>query len=101
MEGVTGTMARLSHVPGCSRAGLYGPANIDFRFVSQLRLQRAGTRQFSHETKKTEFCPRAPRSMSISRTLMAYAMKLNSGTQGYLKDADTRTTRTRARTRES
>ena len=41
MEGVTGTMAWLSHVPGCSRAGLYGPANIDFRFVSQLRLQRA------------------------------------------------------------
>ena len=33
MEGVTGTMAWLSHVPGCSRAGLYGPANIEF-FVS-------------------------------------------------------------------
>ena len=41
MEGVTGMMAWLSHVPGCSRAGLYGPANIDFRFVSKLRLQRA------------------------------------------------------------
>ena len=39
MEGVTGTMAWLSHVPVGSRAGLYGPANIDFRFVSQLRLQ--------------------------------------------------------------
>ena len=45
MEGVTGMMARLSHVPGCSRGGLYGPANIDFRFdfrdARQLRLQRA------------------------------------------------------------
>ena len=41
MEGVTGMMARLGHVPGCSRAGLYGPANIDFRFVSHLRLQQA------------------------------------------------------------
>ena len=30
MEGVTGMMARLSHMPGCSWAGLYGPANIDF-----------------------------------------------------------------------
>ena len=35
MEGVTGMMARLRHVPGCSRGGLYGPANIDFRFVGQ------------------------------------------------------------------
>ena len=42
MEGVTGMMGRLRHVPGCSRGALYGPANIDFRFVSQLRLQRAG-----------------------------------------------------------
>ena len=33
MEGVTGTMAWLSHVPGYSQSGLYGPANIDFRFV--------------------------------------------------------------------
>ena len=33
MDGVTGTMAWLSHVPVGSRAGLYGPANIDFRFV--------------------------------------------------------------------
>ena len=33
MEGVTGTMAWLSNVPGCSRAGLYGPADIDFPFV--------------------------------------------------------------------
>ena len=41
MEGVTGTMAWLSHVPDCSRAGLYGPANIDFRFVGKLRLQQA------------------------------------------------------------
>ena len=41
MEGVTGMMARLRHVPGCSRGGLYGPANIDFRFVYKLRLQRA------------------------------------------------------------
>ena len=41
MEGVTGMMARLSHMPGCSWAGLYGPANIDFPFVTQLRLQRA------------------------------------------------------------
>ena len=41
MEGVTGMMARLRHVPGCSRGGLYGPANIDFRFVYELRLQRA------------------------------------------------------------
>ena len=33
LEGVTGTMsmAWLSHVPGCSRGGLYGPENIDFR----------------------------------------------------------------------
>ena len=36
MEGVTGMMTRLRHVPGCSRGGLYGPANIDFRFVGQL-----------------------------------------------------------------
>ena len=42
MEGVTGMMAWLSHVPGCSRGGLYGPANIDFPFVGKLRLQRAG-----------------------------------------------------------
>ena len=35
MEGVTGMIARLRHVPGCSRGGLYGPANIDFRFVGQ------------------------------------------------------------------
>ena len=41
MEGVTGMMAQLRHVPGCSRGGLYGPANIDFRFMSHLRLQRA------------------------------------------------------------
>ena len=41
MVGVTDTMAWLSHVPSCSRAGLYGPASIDFRFVSELRLQRA------------------------------------------------------------
>ena len=41
MEGVTGMMARLRHVPGCSRGGLYGPANIDFRFVYELRLQQA------------------------------------------------------------
>ena len=41
MEGVAGTMAWLSHVPGCSRAGLYGYATVDFRFVRQLRLQRA------------------------------------------------------------
>ena len=41
MEGVTGMMARLGHVPGCSRGGLYGPAIIDFRFVYELRLQRA------------------------------------------------------------
>ena len=41
MEGVTGMMARLGHVPGCSRGGLYGPVNIDFPFVSELRLQRA------------------------------------------------------------
>ena len=43
MEGVTGMMARLRHVPGCSRGGLYGPANIDFRFVYELRLQQANT----------------------------------------------------------
>ena len=41
MEGVTGMMAQLSHMPFCSRAGLYGLANIDFPFVSELRLQRA------------------------------------------------------------
>ena len=41
MEGVTGMVARLGHVPGCSWAGLYGPANIDFRFVYELRLQQA------------------------------------------------------------
>ena len=41
MEGVAGMMARLSHEPDCSRAGLYGPANIDFRFVYELRLQQA------------------------------------------------------------
>ena len=33
MEDVAGTMAWLSHVPGCSRAGLYGYATVDFRFV--------------------------------------------------------------------
>ena len=42
MEGVTGTMAWLSHVPGCSRAGLYGPANIDFRFVKGGVLKNTG-----------------------------------------------------------
>ena len=44
MEGVAGMMARLSHEPDCSRAGLYGPANIDFRFVYELRLQQARRR---------------------------------------------------------
>ena len=39
MEGGTGRMARLRHVPGYSRGGLYGPVNIDFRFVELLRLQ--------------------------------------------------------------
>ena len=53
MEGVTGMMARLRHVPGCSRGGLYGPANIDFRFVSQLRLQRAGFGSKEISTKAT------------------------------------------------
>ena len=43
MEGVTSMLAWLGHVPGSSRAGLYGPANIDFRFVGKLRLQRAAT----------------------------------------------------------
>ena len=33
MEGVTGTMAWLSHVPGSPQGGLYRPANSDFRFV--------------------------------------------------------------------
>ena len=41
MDGVTGMLAWLSHVPVGSRVGLYWPANIDFRFVSELRLQRA------------------------------------------------------------
>ena len=43
MVGVTGTMAWLSHVdvPGYSQSGLYGPANIDFRFVGKLPLQQA------------------------------------------------------------
>ena len=41
MDGVTGMLAWLSHVPVGSRVGLYWPANIDFRFVSHLRLQRA------------------------------------------------------------
>ena len=31
----------LSHVPGSPEGGLYGPASIDFRFVSELPLQRA------------------------------------------------------------
>ena len=51
MEGVTGTMAGLGHVPGCSRAGRYGPANIDFRFVYRTRaipLQRAERHTKSH-----------------------------------------------------
>ena len=34
MEGVTGTMTWLSHVPGYSRSGLYGPANTGFRCVT-------------------------------------------------------------------
>ena len=41
MEGVTGMMTRLGHMPGCSRAGLYGPENLDFRLLKQLQLQRA------------------------------------------------------------
>ena len=41
MDGVTGMLAWLSHVPVGSRVGLYWPANIDFRFVSELRLQQA------------------------------------------------------------
>ena len=43
MDGVTGMLAWLSHVPVGSRVGLYWPANIDFRFVEKLRLQRAET----------------------------------------------------------
>ena len=41
MEGVTGTMAWLSHVPDCSRAGLYGPANIDFRIPDLAEMEAA------------------------------------------------------------
>ena len=41
MEGMTGTIAWLSHVPGSPQGGLYRPANSDFPFVTQLRLQRA------------------------------------------------------------
>ena len=33
MEGMTGTIAWLSHVPGSPQGGLYRPANSDFRFV--------------------------------------------------------------------
>ena len=45
MDGVTGMLAWLSHVPVGSRVGLYWPANIDFRFVSELRLQRPTTNE--------------------------------------------------------
>ena len=44
MEGMTGTIAWLSHVPGSPQGGLYRPANSDFPFVTQLRLQRADGR---------------------------------------------------------
>ena len=53
MEGVTGMMAWLSHVPGCSRGGLYGPENIDFRFVSELPLQRARLCDFARTAPAT------------------------------------------------
>ena len=47
MEGVTGMMARLGHVPASPQGGLYRPANSDFRFVAQLRLQRAASPRLS------------------------------------------------------
>ena len=42
MEGVTGMMAQLGHVPGCSREGFYGPANIDFQ-TAEERQRREGS----------------------------------------------------------
>ena len=60
MEGVTGMMARLGHVPGCSRGGLYGPANIDFRFVMQLRLQRAVSTFVRSVVATSHVSPRDP-----------------------------------------
>ena len=49
MEGVTGMMAWLSHVPGSPQGGLDRPANIEFSFrvtatvaTSQLRAPRPG-----------------------------------------------------------
>ena len=58
MEGVTGTMSWLSHVPGCSRAGLYGPANIDFPFVYELRVATSLSRAAASRSR----VPRKPPS---------------------------------------
>ncbi len=69
MEGVTGMMARLRHVPGCSRGGLYGPANIDFPFVGKLRLQRAHsfrTRNFTGRCTLVACCIRVGRARGHS-----------------------------------
>ena len=69
MDGVTGMLAWLSHVPVGSRVGLYWPANIDFRFVSHLRLQRAGS------ASPSTYCPA---ELSASRTAVSWAIGVAS-----------------------
>ena len=41
MKGVTGTMGRLSGVPGWPRRDLYGSATVDSRFVSLTEMEAA------------------------------------------------------------
>ena len=41
MKGVTGMMARLGHVPGRQRGGLYGHGDIDFRIPDLAEMEAA------------------------------------------------------------
>ena len=48
MEAVTGMMARLGHVPGCSRTGLYGPECREHRLSFRDAATVATSPQRSH-----------------------------------------------------
>ena len=41
MKDVTGMMARLGHVPGRQRGGLYGHGDIDFRILHLAEMEAA------------------------------------------------------------
>ena len=86
MEGVTGMMARLGHVPGCSRGGLYGPANIDFRFVMQLRLQRAGSRHTPTTVWRGVGGPDVARVVARTRTVRSSVTPSARTTAGLCSD---------------